>query len=212
MSELSAADILLLLSALLLLRAAPAPRCSFSSLFLLALPAARCCCLVAHAQCIFLTWLPLSRTVHFQRTFAHAEVVRSALLFPLDSPLALICTAVMVSSISRILILFCTHHVCCPAASSDAVKGRERPDNGAYYVASTHLSRLFPNLLPPLTSFQMVELKSGDSYNGTLVAIDHLMNLHLRDVTCTSADGQKFWKANLTHIHSSMLFTVFPVG
>jgi U6 snRNA-associated Sm-like protein LSm4 len=43
----------------------------------------------------------------------------------------------------------------------------------------------------------MVELKSGDSYNGTLLAIDHLMNLHLRDVTWTSADGQKFWKARI---------------
>ncbi len=46
-----------------------------------------------------------------------------------------------------------------------------------------------------LTTLQMVELKSGDSYNGTLVAIDHLMNLHLKDVTWTSADGQKFWRA-----------------
>jgi small nuclear ribonucleoprotein (snRNP)-like protein len=43
----------------------------------------------------------------------------------------------------------------------------------------------------------MVELKSGDSYNGTLFAIDHLMNLHLKEVTWTSADGQKFWKACL---------------
>jgi small nuclear ribonucleoprotein (snRNP)-like protein len=51
-----------------------------------------------------------------------------------------------------------------------------------------------PSQLSRDPSQQMVELKSGDSYNGTLVAIDHLMNLHLKEVTWTSADGQKFWK------------------
>ncbi|KII70419.1 putative U6 snRNA-associated Sm-like protein LSm4 [Thelohanellus kitauei] len=40
----------------------------------------------------------------------------------------------------------------------------------------------------------MVELKNGETYNGNLVNSDHFMNVHLRDVICTSKDGEKFWK------------------
>jgi small nuclear ribonucleoprotein (snRNP)-like protein len=32
----------------------------------------------------------------------------------------------------------------------------------------------------------LVELKSGETYNGTLVSCDTWMNLHLREVICTS--------------------------
>ncbi|KAI9175490.1 hypothetical protein H9P43_006851 [Blastocladiella emersonii ATCC 22665] len=54
-----------------------------------------------------------------------------------------------------------------------------------------------------------VELKNGESYNGTLSATDHFMNLTLRDVICTSAEGDRFWKlhecylrgANVKYLH-----------
>ena len=35
-------------------------------------------------------------------------------------------------------------------------------------------------------AFQLVELKSGETYNGILVSCDTWMNLHLREVICTS--------------------------
>jgi len=31
-----------------------------------------------------------------------------------------------------------------------------------------------------------VELKNGETYNGNLVSCDNFMNIHLRDVICTS--------------------------
>ena len=40
----------------------------------------------------------------------------------------------------------------------------------------------------------LVELKNGETYNGILVNCDIWMNLSLRDVVCTSRDGDKFWK------------------
>eukprot|EP00923_Selenidium_pygospionis_P025720 GHVN01045473.1.p1 GENE.GHVN01045473.1~~GHVN01045473.1.p1 ORF type:complete len:136 (+),score=16.07 GHVN01045473.1:137-544(+) len=40
----------------------------------------------------------------------------------------------------------------------------------------------------------MVELKNGETYNGRLVACDGFMNLHMAETTCTSRDGQRFWK------------------
>jgi len=36
--------------------------------------------------------------------------------------------------------------------------------------------------LPP----QLVELKSGETYNGHMVLCDSWMNIHLREVICTS--------------------------
>lgn len=33
---------------------------------------------------------------------------------------------------------------------------------------------------------QLVELKNGETYNGHLVNCDNWMNIHLRDVICTS--------------------------
>eukprot|EP00921_Rhytidocystis_pertsovi_P005325 GHVQ01009199.1.p1 GENE.GHVQ01009199.1~~GHVQ01009199.1.p1 ORF type:complete len:138 (+),score=26.66 GHVQ01009199.1:303-716(+) len=40
----------------------------------------------------------------------------------------------------------------------------------------------------------MVELKNGETYSGVLGACDGFMNLHMRDVVCTSRDGDRFWK------------------
>lgn len=41
---------------------------------------------------------------------------------------------------------------------------------------------------------QLVELKNGVTFNGHLVDCDHFMNVTLREVYQTSADGEKFWK------------------
>lgn len=40
----------------------------------------------------------------------------------------------------------------------------------------------------------MVELKNGDTLSGVLTSCDGFMNLHMRDLVCTSRDGDRFWK------------------
>ncbi|PIN11319.1 Small nuclear ribonucleoprotein (snRNP) [Handroanthus impetiginosus] len=40
----------------------------------------------------------------------------------------------------------------------------------------------------------LVELKNGETYNGHLVDCDTWMNIHLREVICTSKDGDRFWR------------------
>eukprot|EP01135_Chromosphaera_perkinsii_P007228 Nk52_evm36s745 gene=Nk52_evmTU36s745 len=40
----------------------------------------------------------------------------------------------------------------------------------------------------------LVELKNGETYNGHLVNCDNFMNINLREVICTSKDGDKFWR------------------
>lgn len=40
----------------------------------------------------------------------------------------------------------------------------------------------------------MVELKNGDTLSGVLISCDGFMNLHMRDLVCTSRDGDRFWK------------------
>ncbi|KAJ3120809.1 RNA processing protein, partial [Irineochytrium annulatum] len=40
----------------------------------------------------------------------------------------------------------------------------------------------------------LVELKNGHSYNGHLESCDNWMNISLREVICTSPDGDKFWR------------------
>lgn len=37
-----------------------------------------------------------------------------------------------------------------------------------------------------LLCIQLVELKNGETYNGHLVSCDTWMNIHLREVICTS--------------------------
>ena len=39
-----------------------------------------------------------------------------------------------------------------------------------------------------------MELKNGETYNGHLVSCDTWMNVHLREVICTSKDGDRFWR------------------
>ncbi|VVC43961.1 LSM domain, eukaryotic/archaea-type,LSM domain,Sm-like protein Lsm4 [Cinara cedri] len=40
----------------------------------------------------------------------------------------------------------------------------------------------------------LLELKNGETYNGILVACDSWMNIKLKEVVCTSADGDNFIK------------------
>jgi len=40
----------------------------------------------------------------------------------------------------------------------------------------------------------LVELKNGETYNGHLVSCDNWMNISLREVICTSRDGDRFWR------------------
>ncbi|CAO1629194.1 unnamed protein product [Sympodiomycopsis kandeliae] len=40
----------------------------------------------------------------------------------------------------------------------------------------------------------LVELKSGETFNGLLIACDNFMNLTLREVYQTSSNGDEFWK------------------
>eukprot|EP00550_Attheya_septentrionalis_P004659 CAMPEP_0198289504 /NCGR_PEP_ID=MMETSP1449-20131203/7657_1 /TAXON_ID=420275 /ORGANISM="Attheya septentrionalis, Strain CCMP2084" /LENGTH=164 /DNA_ID=CAMNT_0043987839 /DNA_START=56 /DNA_END=551 /DNA_ORIENTATION=- len=49
----------------------------------------------------------------------------------------------------------------------------------------------------------LVELKGGDTYNGRLVNCDAWMNLNLKDVICTSRDGDRFWKMPDCYIRGS---------
>ena len=48
-----------------------------------------------------------------------------------------------------------------------------------------------------------MELKSGETYNGRLVSCDAWMNINLRDVVCTSPDGDQFWKLATCYIRGS---------
>lgn len=42
--------------------------------------------------------------------------------------------------------------------------------------------------------YMMVELKNGQSVNGTLVEVDRFMNLSLQDAIVTSKDGDSFYR------------------
>ncbi|KDD73407.1 hypothetical protein H632_c2208p0 [Helicosporidium sp. ATCC 50920] len=52
-------------------------------------------------------------------------------------------------------------------------------------------------------SMDLVELKSGETYNGHLVQIDTWMNTHLREVICTSKDGDRFWRMAEIYLRGS---------
>jgi small nuclear ribonucleoprotein (snRNP)-like protein len=49
----------------------------------------------------------------------------------------------------------------------------------------------------------LVELKNGETYNGHLVSCDTWMNVHLREVICTSKVGDSCtYKPNSVETHS----------
>ncbi|XP_014205436.1 U6 snRNA-associated Sm-like protein LSm4 isoform X1 [Copidosoma floridanum] len=51
----------------------------------------------------------------------------------------------------------------------------------------------------------LVELKNGETYNGHLVSVDNWMNINLREVICTSKDGDKFWRMPECYIRGSTI-------
>jgi len=51
----------------------------------------------------------------------------------------------------------------------------------------------------------LVELKNGETYNGHLVSCDTWMNVNLREVICTSSDGDRFWKLAECYIRGSTI-------
>jgi len=81
------------------------------------------------------------------------------------------------------------------------------PPKASPWSVSPRLSpRLSPPLTPPKPFFsQLVELKSGETYNGHLVDCDTFMNVTLRDVYLTSPDGEKFWKLKEVYIRGNVV-------
>ncbi|KAJ2918309.1 hypothetical protein MD484_g2125, partial [Candolleomyces efflorescens] len=52
---------------------------------------------------------------------------------------------------------------------------------------------------------QAYELKNGETFNGHLVNCDNFMNITLREVYQTSADGDRFWKLKECYIRGSTI-------
>jgi small nuclear ribonucleoprotein (snRNP)-like protein len=63
--------------------------------------------------------------------------------------------------------------------------------------------------LPTMPYPQLVELKSGETYNGHMVDCDTFMNVTLRDVYLTSPDGEKFWKLKEVYIRGNVVSVGF---
>ncbi|RMZ52443.1 hypothetical protein APUTEX25_000022, partial [Auxenochlorella protothecoides] len=51
----------------------------------------------------------------------------------------------------------------------------------------------------------LIELKSGETYNGHLVLCDTWMNIHLREVICTSKDGDRFWRMPEAYVRGNTI-------
>ncbi|KNZ81222.1 U6 snRNA-associated Sm-like protein LSm4, partial [Termitomyces sp. J132] len=51
----------------------------------------------------------------------------------------------------------------------------------------------------------LVELKNGETFNGHLVNCDNFMNITLREVYQTTADGERFWKLRECYIRGSTI-------
>ena len=49
----------------------------------------------------------------------------------------------------------------------------------------------------------LLDLKNGKTYNGHLFSCDNWMNINLREVICTSRDGDKFWRMPECYIMGS---------
>jgi U6 snRNA-associated Sm-like protein LSm4 len=51
----------------------------------------------------------------------------------------------------------------------------------------------------------LIELKNGDTYNGRVESCNMFMNILLKDVICTSKDGDRFWKIPECYIRGSSI-------
>ncbi|CAN7025206.1 unnamed protein product, partial [Brassica rapa subsp. trilocularis] len=74
-------------------------------------------------------------------------------------------------------------------------------------IASKSLTLFLPlSLLKTAQGHPMlVELKNGETYNGHLVNCDTWMNIHLREVICTSKDGDRFWRMPECYIRGNTI-------
>jgi len=72
-------------------------------------------------------------------------------------------------------------------------------------ILTAHLFHLRIGLIHATgpTASQLVELKNGETFNGHLVNCDNFMNITLREVYQTNADGDKFWKLKECYIRGS---------
>lgn len=74
-----------------------------------------------------------------------------------------------------------------------------QPKTNPWYVVFQVV--LWSACLTPIS--QLVELKNGETFNGHLVNCDNFMNITLREVYQTSADGDRFWKLKECYIRGS---------
>jgi len=51
----------------------------------------------------------------------------------------------------------------------------------------------------------LVELKNAETMNGHLFNCDSWMNMNLRDVICTSRDGDRFWKMRECYVRGNTI-------
>ncbi|KAL7746897.1 hypothetical protein RI367_007717 [Sorochytrium milnesiophthora] len=51
----------------------------------------------------------------------------------------------------------------------------------------------------------LVELKNGETYNGQLVTCDPFMNIILKEVVCTSPEGDRFWRLDSAYVRGSVI-------
>eukprot|EP01080_Neovahlkampfia_damariscottae_P003214 gene3214-5530_t len=51
----------------------------------------------------------------------------------------------------------------------------------------------------------LIELKTGETFNGTFVNCDNWMNLNLKNIILTSKDGEKFWKMETAYVRGNMI-------
>ncbi|XP_040598023.1 U6 snRNA-associated Sm-like protein LSm4 isoform X1 [Mesocricetus auratus] len=103
----------------------------------------------------------------------------------------------------------CAHHVA-PIQPSPGLPGRvatHRSSQTAWDgVLPLSIAELPLSLLKTAQNHPMlVELKNGETYNGHLVSCDNWMNINLREVICTSRDGDKFWRMPECYIRGSTI-------
>ncbi|XP_057841485.2 sm-like protein LSM4 isoform X1 [Cryptomeria japonica] len=91
-----------------------------------------------------------------------------------------------------------------------------RPMTGKESIKRQHFKKLLPKKIVfqklPLSLLKtaqghpmLVELKNGETYNGHLVNCDTWMNIHLREVICTSKDGDRFWRMPECYIRGNTI-------
>ncbi|KAG9312162.1 hypothetical protein JVU11DRAFT_7452 [Chiua virens] len=105
--------------------------------------------------------------------------------------------AVAIRILAIVLLLHCHRHKGSPHHISTSRTSRATPSP----TAMLPLSLLTAAQNKPM----LVELKNGETFNGHLVNCDNFMNITLREVYQTSADGDRFWKLKECYIRGSTI-------